>query len=300
MVWPLILIFLGAVFFLQNAGYLPPNFWLNLWRLWPIVLVLVGIELLFANRIPWLLLAGVAAAVLVIGAAVTNPTVTAPIAAQTSPPYTATTELGGATQAAVTVRFGAGQLNVNAIDQPTPNQLAVMNYQGPPPLTPVPHYSVAGDLGQLEYQSTGSSGPNWPWFDGRGGGAQCDMLLAPNIPITSLIVQSGAAQDQLDLSKLHVSSIDMSMGAATAWIRFPEAAGRTSAHISGGASNITVEIPSGVAAQIQHRGGLSAVTVDQSRFPQVSDGLYRSPDWDSAPNKIDLSIDTGVTSIQVN
>src|SRR4030081_150733 len=52
-VGPLILIFLGGVFLLQNTGYLPPNFWFNLWRLWPVILVLVGIELLLANRVPW-------------------------------------------------------------------------------------------------------------------------------------------------------------------------------------------------------------------------------------------------------
>ena len=59
---PLILIFLGAVFLLQNTGYLPANFWLNLWKLWPLVLVLIGIELLLSHRVPWFALAGVTAA----------------------------------------------------------------------------------------------------------------------------------------------------------------------------------------------------------------------------------------------
>ena len=62
-VGPLVLIFIGGVFLLQNAGYLPPNFWTNLWRLWPLVLVLAGIELLLAHRVPWLALAGLAAIV---------------------------------------------------------------------------------------------------------------------------------------------------------------------------------------------------------------------------------------------
>jgi hypothetical protein len=92
----------------------------------------------------------------------------------------------------------------------------------------------------------------------------------------------------------------MSVGAASAWVRFPAAAGLTTAHISGGASTLTLEIPDGVAAQIQHQGGLSTLNVDQSRFPQVSDSLFRSPDYDTAANKVDLSIETGVTSIQIN
>jgi hypothetical protein len=54
-----------------------------------------------------------------------------------------------------------------------------------------------------------------------------------------------------------------------------------------------------VAAQIRHRGGLSTFTIDQSRFPQVDEGVYRSPDYDTAQNRVDLDIETGVTTIRV-
>src|SRR5207248_653583 len=141
-VGPLILIFIGAVFLLQNTGYLPPNFWVNLWRLWPLILVLVGIELLLAHRIPWLAVAGLAAAVLVVGAVAINvnpPGQAAPFGVTTS----AQTDLGEATRAAVTVRFGAGQLNVGPLDQAHTNQLASMTYSGPPPLQPQAQYSVS-------------------------------------------------------------------------------------------------------------------------------------------------------------
>ena len=92
----------------------------------------------------------------------------------------------------------------------------------------------------------------------------------------------------------------MSVGAASTWIRLPEAAGATAAHISGGAATITLEIPQGVGAQIRHRGGLSTINVDQGRFPQVGEGTYRSPDYATAQNKVDLNLETGVTTIQVN
>jgi Domain of unknown function (DUF5668) len=302
-VWPLILIFVGGVFLLENTGYLPRNFWMNLWRLWPVVLVLIGIELLFANRIPWVALAALAAAVLVVGAVAINWT-QAPTSASAGPPRTTQTNLVGASQAAVTIRFGAGQFNVGPIVQPQPNELAELTYQGPPELAPVPRYTppVSGGIGQLEYQSSSRGGPGfWPFAGGHtDSNARADLNFAPTVPITSFTVQTGAADAHLDLSALKVSAIDMSIGAATAWIRFPEAAGTTTAHISGGASTITLEVPQGVAAQIQHHGGLSTVTIDQTRFPQASDGVYRSPDYATAQNKLDISIETGVTTIQVN
>lgn len=301
---PLILIFLGVVILLQNTGYLPPNFWVNLWRLWPLVLVLVGIELLFAHRIPWLALAGFAALVLVGGALATN--MGAGISSPPGPAPTPTTsvvqtDLQGATQAAVTLRFGAGQLVVGPIENPQPGALALMNYQGSPQMAPTPRYTpVNGGVGQLEYQTSSRDGPGFPPFiDSRPDQARMQLNLSPQVPIASFNVQTGATDARLDLSELHITTLDMSIGAATSWVRFPESSGLTTAHISGGASTITLEIPDGVAAQIQHQGGLSTLNVDQSRFPQVNDAVYRSPDYDSAANKVDLVIETGVTTITV-
>jgi hypothetical protein len=176
-----------------------------------------------------------------------------------------------------------------------------MTFQGPQQLAPEPRYTVAGGVGQLEYLSNPKGGPGFmPFAGGRPDAAQMDLTLAPKVPITSLTVQTGATNARLDLSGLQVGALDLSIGAATTWLRLPEAAGLTTAHISGGASTLTIEVPQGVAAQIQLRGGLSTVNVDQSRFPQVSDNLYRSPDYDTATNKVDLSIETGVTTIQIN
>jgi hypothetical protein len=297
---PLILIFIGGVFLLENTGYLPPNFWVNLWRLWPVVLVLIGIELLLAHRVPWLVLVGLAAIVLIVGSVWIN--IGTP--RSTDAGFTTTTSqtsLEGATQATVTLRFGAGSLNLGPILQPQPDQLASMTFQGPQQLAPQPRYTVSGDVGQLEYVSNPGRGPGFfPFVDGRSDAAQMDLTLAPTVPITSLNIQTGATDAHLDLSSLRVSSLQMSIGAATTWLRFPEAAGQTAAHISGGASTLTIEIPQGVAAQIQLRGGLSTVNVDQSRFPQVSDNLYRSPNYDTATNRVDLSIETGVTTIQIS
>jgi hypothetical protein len=106
----MILIFIGCVFLLQNTGYLPPNFWMSLWRLWPVVLVLAGLELLLAQRVPWLVLMGLAVIVLVVGAIAMGSSLTpAPPAEAVN--RTMPTPLGGATSASVyrpTRQRGAG------------------------------------------------------------------------------------------------------------------------------------------------------------------------------------------------
>ncbi|HEX8969506.1 MAG TPA: DUF5668 domain-containing protein [Chloroflexota bacterium] len=302
-VGPLILIFLGGVFLLQNAGYLPPNFWMGLWRFWPLILVLVGIELLFAHRLSWLILVGLGVVVLVLGGVAAGASMPTPLAGP-SITNVVQTGLSGSTQATVTLRFGAGQLNIGPLQSPRPDDLATMTYEGPPQLAVEPRYTVTnGGIGRLEYQTTGrpSSGPGWwPFASSRPGGASVDIGLSPNVPIPSLTVETGAADAHLDLSSLRVSTVDLSVGAATAWVQFPASVAQTRANIRGGASTITIVVPPGVAAQIQHRGGLSTLHVDQNRFPPVGDGTYRSPDYLSAANKLELNIETGITTIQVS
>jgi len=301
-VGPLVLIFIGCVFLLQNTGYLPPNAWQNMWRLWPMILVLAGLELLLAHRVPGLVLASLATLVLVAGAFATSLTL-GQTPASGAVTRTVPTDLGGATQATVTIRFGAGELNIGPLVQPGPDQLAVMTYAGPAELAPQPSYSpTAGGVGRLDYQTTDArAGPRFPPFFGSRDTEtmRMDVNLAPNVPIASLQVQTGATNAHLDLSNLNVNSTDISVGAASAWIRLPEAAGKTTTHISSGAATITLEIPQRVAAQVRHSGGLSTLDIDESRFPLVSEGLYRSTDYGSASNQVDLSLDTGLTTIVV-
>jgi hypothetical protein len=300
-VGPLVLIFIGGIFLLQNTGYLPPNAWLNLWRLWPLMLVLAGVELLLAHRVPWLLLTAIAALVLAVGVAITTTGLTAPTTRAAAATVAMPTSVDGATQATVTVHVGAGQLTIGPLVQPAGDQLAIMNYDGPSDIVPRPRYTVTGGTGQLEYELTGRGGPAFiPFVASRSGGSRMDLELNPDVPISLLTVQTGATDAHLDLSKLNIKGVELSVGAASTWMRLPEAAGSTSAHISGGAATLTLEVPQGVAAQIRHRGGLSTVNVDQSRFPSVGDEMYRSPDYDSAQNKLDLNLETGVTTIQVN
>ena len=297
-VGPLVLIFIGGVFLLQNAGYLPPNFWTNLWRLWPLVLVLAGIELLLAHRVPWLALAGLAAIVLILGGIASGSNLH-PSSTQAPVTRTSQTDLGAATRAAVTVRFGAGQLNIGPLAQSADNQLAMSTYSGAPDLEPQASYTPDGGTGQLTYQVSGRDPGFMPFVGGRSE-SRMDLNLSQKVPITSLNVQTGATDAHLDLSSLLVSNLEINVGAASTWVRLPAAATTTNAHIAGGAATITLEIPPGVGAQIRHRGGLSTVNVDQSRFPSVGDGLYRSVDYLTAPNNVDINIETGVTSIQVN
>ena len=160
-----------------------------------------------------------------------------------------------------------------------------MTYEGPADLAPAAAlHGLSGGVGQLEYQSSGAWRPSFvPFVGGRSDAAQMDLNLHPNVPITSLTMQTGATDAHLDLSSLQVSTSTCRSARPRPGCACPQAAGLTTAHISGGASTHHHRDSARASPRrSSHRGGLSTVNVDQNRFPQVSDSLYRSPDYDDS------------------
>jgi hypothetical protein len=200
------------------------------------------------------------------------------------------------------VQFGAGRLNVEALPPGSADTAATMTYSGPSDFQPNSSFRLrSGGVGDLSFSVGNHDGGffGFPFF--RGGNRSAPSMqvqLTRDVPI-SLRTQSGAADTTLDLSGLRVTNLEVSTGASTTLLRLPEAAGTTTARIQGGASTITVEVPPGVAAQVTFQGGLSTLNVDQSRFPAVGDKKYRSPNYDTSPNKVDLRIEVGAATVTV-
>jgi hypothetical protein len=68
--------------------------------------------------------------------------------------------------------------------------------------------------------------------------------------------------------------------------------------IEAGAASIVLRVPENVAARIRVGGALSGVQVDRDRFPRQGD-VYQSPDYETAENKAEIHVETGVGSITV-
>lgn len=65
-----------------------------------------------------------------------------------------------------------------------------------------------------------------------------------------------------------------------------------------GAGNVAVRIPSGVAARIHTATGLGKETVDP-RFSKTDNNTYQSSDFDSAANKVEITVNSGAGNVIV-
>jgi hypothetical protein len=136
----------------------------------------------------------------------------------------------------------------------------------------------------------------WAWYPGQS--LDWDIRLNGNIPL-NLKIDSGASSSTLDLTDLKVIDLDIDTGASSTEVTLPANAGNTRVDIDTGASSLNVRIPTGVAARIRVKSGVASVNVDSNRFPRVDGGLYQSADYATAANRADITIDTGVGSVEI-
>lgn len=126
-----------------------------------------------------------------------------------------------------------------------------------------------------------------------------DVLLNPTVSY-DLRLTTGASEANLDFSELKITSLDLTMGENSTEITFPEGAGTTTARISGGASNLEINIPESVEARIQVSSGLSNVDVEDRFKQEGNDGnVYISQGYATATNKLDLSLQLGASSVDI-
>ncbi len=301
-VGPVILIGLGALLLAQNLGWLSGSIWPSIWRFWPLLLILVGVELACRDmgRLGTLIIACVA--VLAVGTVAYAATGGVPRLADGSWPLGSlggakvdriAEELGGIRQATVGIRHNAGRLQVAALPAAS-SRLVEADLSHPEDSTIYRRLDRNGDSAELRLREPDRS--DFP-FVANDYVDDWTVRLSPQIPL-AVQLESGASELDLDLRDLLVTQLTVKAGASAVNVTLPKAAGRTSATIKAGAAGVDVTIPEGVAASIRVQGGLSGTTVDQSRFPRTGD-YYQSPDFATAANRVDLFIETGVGGVTV-
>ena len=152
---------------------------------------------------------------------------------------------------------------------------------------------LAGDRLEIKLRTPHQA---WVWWPGES--LDWEVHLNPSISL-SLKIDSGASSSVLDLSDLKVTDLDIDTGASKTELTLPGNAGNTHVDIDTGASSLKITIPTGVAASIRVKSSMTSVAIN-ARFPHLDGGLYQSPDYSTASNRIDMTIDAGVGSIAIS
>lgn len=289
---PLILITIGILLLLANLGYLPLSIWQIAAQFWPLILVLVGLDIIFGRR-SWLgaiviVVLWIALIAGVLWLAFTQGGGLLPMRAAITEPLNQ--PLGDITTATVELSAGASSVFVTSLGTDSAN-LMEGKFAHPEGTRVIQSYNASGTTGRLVLREEGN-----PVTVIGASTSRWDVGLYPQIPL-ALQINGGIGRVDLDLGTLNVTSLDINAGVGSVTVAAPKA-GAMRIKINGGVGSATITIPPEVAARIRVDSGLGGIRIDESRFPK-SDKIYQSADYASASNKVEIDVDGGVGSVTI-
>ncbi|MFA6130778.1 MAG: DUF5668 domain-containing protein [Patescibacteria group bacterium] len=124
-----------------------------------------------------------------------------------------------------------------------------------------------------------------------------DLSLSENFPM-DLTVESGASEINLDLQSIILQSLDLDTGASSVEIVVGNIVDGATMEIDAGVSEISIGIPANVGVELHLDTGLTEKNI--SDFHEVSDGVYRSNNYDNASKHMNAELKLGVAELTIN
>lgn len=307
-----ILITLGVVFLLQSFGLFHIH-WMNILHLWPIFLLIGGINLIFANnRSVWA--AALKIGVVIIGLGIL---------------------LFG--------NFNNDRFNFwpgvyyhsdnNNNDDDDDDDHGVVKVEGNSTFSEPNHaearvakltitgggtsYSLNDTTSQLFQAYTKEFGASYDfarhmedsvavlqfnmkknshfrWYKGKNNSV---IFKLNSNPIWDIDVQAGAIALNFDLTKFKLRNFKINGGASSFDVKLGEPLEATNVNVSTGVADVNVSVPKDAACRIVTDSGLSSNNFDG--FNKTSDNNYETPGFAAAKNKIYIKLDGAVSSFNV-
>jgi hypothetical protein len=300
-VWGMFLIFLGSVFLLDNLDII--NFyWGSVWRFWPVVFILIGMNMLLSRlenkNLVALLVALITFLVLgLVGYKGLQPSENswtiinnddndndslAYNEANFIEPYqgservelnifgaAASFRLSDSTtnlfEAAVNQRFGKYTLQKNNSDS-----LEVLNFK------------MLDGKKNIHLDD---------WDDNK-------SIIRLNLsPIWDINLKMGAGEGIFDLTPYKVRSLKFEGGAASLEAKIGDKQPLTNVSVEAGLASVKIIVPSESGCKIDVDSGLSSK--DFIGFNKMSDGSYETSNYSTAKNKVNIQLEGGLSSFEV-
>jgi len=300
--WPVLLIGIGVILLLQNLGVLSWDSWTTLWRFWPLLIILLGLDVLIGRRssagsivsaLLIVLLVAAVAFVLTVGPDIPELTGWAQVPdwqnEQISYP------LEGVEDAAVSIHWSSPRGSLSALRNSSNLIAGSVDYRGELDFSA----STQNGRAMVELSSHFGGGvwiPGWDTSDRR-----WDLQLSPQV-LLDLSLDGGSGSSDFDLGELRLDSLYVDVGSGSVELTLP-ARRSFEAEIDGGSGSLVIVLPQDLEARVELDSGSGSFNPD-SRFRQVegergSDGVWETEDYDHAEVSVLLRIDQGSGSIRI-
>jgi len=130
------------------------------------------------------------------------------------------------------------------------------------------------------------------------GDTKNDLLLKLNDkPLWDITLEVGAVSGKLDLTDVPVSRFELNTGASNLFVKLGEKAELSEVYVDMGAASFELQVPSTVGCRIKSETVLSSNNYKD--FIKKDSHTYETENYNSAPKKINVSLDGGLASFTV-
>jgi len=310
-----ILVIIGILFLLNNFGAIDFNWWTFI-DLWPILLIIGGVNLVFAhNRSPWATIVKIAVlfagmGILIICGLTRRysgwPGWTYHIRRDFNDDSDDTTgnhsvmkvdgssvyreaNHPGITSATLNISGGATTYHLSGVTndlfEATTKEFNM-------------HYNLNTHIDStsatIDFDMNMHKHGVFNWGDKKHN--EADIKINPN-PEWEINLESGASSANFDLSPFKVKKLDIQGGAASYTVKLGQPLANTEVEVQTGMASVMLYIPKNAACSINVDTGLSSKTFEG--FNKNEDGSYETPGFDKATNKMKISIEAGMSDFKV-
>src|ERR1700694_992768 len=250
--WPALLILVGVIAFLLNSGAISTDRLSLLADLWPVILIVIGLELLVRRAVPGQ--NGDVAAVLIVLLAAGGSIAYVALAPNptTSGKVDSHAALGNLNHASLEIDAGAASITVTGTSSLEGDLYhATISYSGPKP-----EISLDRSDGSLTI-SQGNTG--FGMFQTHR--FTMDLQINSSVPWT-ISSNGGASTETYNLATLPLMSMDINTGASRENITLGSPSGVVPITINGGALTVNLHRPPGTGASVSVSGGAVSLTFD--------------------------------------
>ena len=321
--WPILLIGVGVIWLLHNLNLIPvENLWIVL-RLWPVLFIVAGLDVLFARRFAPL---GALLGLLVIGGVIYILLQGESLGIDTGPVVKTETfavELGDTTFADVDIDLSVEEAALHVLEDSDQLLEARIGHVGNI------DFNVNGD----QEKDIALSQSGWEAYydvflpESSQGERLWDIGLAPEVPFI-LTVAGGTGSAELDLAGIELENFRFDGGTGASTIILPAAAAEYEAqletgtgkvhlvfpeettltvHLNSGTGQVILDFPEGSAVQILVQSGGTGDLLAPDWLTKVSgeegrdEGTYESVGFDDAKAKLFIIIeDIGTGNIVIH
>ncbi len=252
--WPIVLIGAGVILLLRNLGFLPAFNWSVMLQLWPLVLVVIGLDLLFGYKAPW------------VGGLIGLLTVAAAIAFLYFSPSLGMKTPEGIQTEVVSSPLGNTESVEYYLDTSAP-PVTLYSLPGSSDLIngTIVHrgqvnFDVKGETAKTVLLSTTTNPDSWISLDFGFAGQKWDVGLNPSVPST-INLNGGSGSLDLDLDGITLEALRADLGSGSSEIVLPSSLEAYEVEIESGSGSVELTLAANTDTALSLDSGSGSVTV---------------------------------------